>query len=240
MRRRTLALVAAGLLGASLGCASAPRFTTAAEQDEIAARLAALERRSAEDAREIAALRQRLEALASAPGHSAPTAPITPAVAPTPPTARVAASAARPAEIEESDLGEPAANAPATPGGSDYDEGLRLLRAGSYAAAEEKLRRLADEQPASDLADNAWFWIGESRRLRGDDSGAINAWRTTLERYPEGNKVPDAMLKLGVALRATGDDASAREVWSELLRRFPDSPAAESARSHLAGPVAPR
>ena len=232
---RRLSLLA--VLGASLACATAPRFTSEREQEEIADRLATLERRSADATREIAALEKRLSTLETSRGGAV--APAAPAAAPIAVTAPAPARthAEVPGRVEESDLDEPAVGvAPASPESADYEEGLRLLRTGSYAAAETKLRRLADEHPDSDLADNAWFWIGESRLARGDDAGALDAFRTTLERYPEGNKVPDAMLKLGQTLLVGGDRASAREVWSELVRRFPASTAADSARARLAEP----
>jgi tol-pal system protein YbgF len=142
------------------------------------------------------------------------------------------------AEIEESELEESAlvAAAPAPPGGGSYENGLRLLRDGQPEAAERELAAFAAAAPDSDLADNALFWIGESRWVRGDAAGALAAYREAIDRYPEGNKVPDALFKLGVAPAATGAGDSAREAWAELVRRFPDTAAAERARERLAAP----
>jgi tol-pal system protein YbgF len=136
--------------------------------------------------------------------------------------------------IEESDLVEEQAAASAAPEAASYENGLRLLRDGRPAEAERELAAFALASPDSDLADNAWFWIGESRLARGDAEGALTAYRDAIDRYPDGNKVPDAMFKLGVAFEAAGDPAAAREAWGELLRRFPGSTAAERARERLA------
>ena len=64
--------------------------------------------------------------------------------------------------------------------------------------------------PRTDLSDNAQFWIGESRYARGDISGALSAFRETLQLYPGGNKVPDALVKEGDCLAGMGDRDGAR------------------------------
>ncbi|HLF56002.1 MAG TPA: tol-pal system protein YbgF [Thermoanaerobaculia bacterium] len=139
--------------------------------------------------------------------------------------------------IEESELEEEAASvAPASPATASYESALRILRDGDPADAERALRAFVASAPDSDLADNAWFWIGESLLVRGDARGALEAYRTAIDRYPEGNKIPDALFKLGHALALTGEPGAAREAWSELVRRFPDTAAAERASERLASP----
>jgi tol-pal system protein YbgF len=231
MRLRALAVAA--LAAGSIACASAPRFTSSEEQQAIEARLTALEKQSAQAQLEIERLKHRLAELAAPVARSA-----SPGVPPadTPSVPEALAAPPRAGRVEESDLGEPAASPVPSPETTAYEDALKLLRAGSLAEAETKLRRFTDERPDSDLADNAWFWIGESRLARGDNLGALDAYRTTIDRYPEGNKVPDALLKLGQALLLTGDRASAREAWTELVNRFPTTAAAESARARLAEP----
>ncbi|KAB2962096.1 MAG: tol-pal system protein YbgF, partial [Thermoanaerobaculia bacterium] len=142
--------------------------------------------------------------------------------------------------IEESELEADtpvAATEPGTGGaaGEEYERALRLLRDGSVAEAESALAAFAAAHPTSDLADNAWFWIGESRLVRDDVAGALAAYRNAVESYPEGNKTPDALYKIGQCLARQGDAARAAEVWRELTRRFPATAAAEKARDALGG-----
>ncbi|MGH7858522.1 MAG: tol-pal system protein YbgF, partial [Candidatus Binatia bacterium] len=117
-----------------------------------------------------------------------------------------------------------------------YEAALVALRDGRTEEAERELLAFAREEPTSDLADNAWFWLAESRLARGHTAGAIEAYRTAIDRYPEGNKIPDALFKLGVAFEAVGNGGAAREAWQELVRRFPTSAAAETAAERLEAP----
>lgn len=123
---------------------------------------------------------------------------------------------------------------PVTPAAQQlYDEGYTLYHRGRYLDAESTFQRFLQTHGNSDLADNARYWIGESRYARGDLPGALAAFRETVERHPQGNKVPDALLKAGQALEALGDSEGARETYREVVRRFGDSPAAAVARDRL-------
>ena len=210
------------------------------ERDELERRLVSLEKETTRARLEVARLQQRiaeLERAGSAPARRAEEAPesATSEVSSPEMTEETPLVQRRPvASVEVDELPEPEDLEPAT--GATYDEGLRLLRDGRPVEAEEALHRFAVANADSNLADNAWFWIGESRLVRGDIDGALAADRTTIERYPEGNKIPDALLKLGHALDLRGDVDSAREAWSELVRRYPYTAAAEQARARLAAP----
>jgi len=235
MSARILIVVASACLVA--GCASsAPR--AAAGGASVDTRLLELERESTRARLEIERLQHRVAELeAERAARPAPVAAPAPAPRPAPGFEASDETASRSyAPIEESELGdEPAEGAPGLPETERYEAALKLLRDGRTAEAESALSRFAADAPDSDLADNAWFWIGESRLARGDLAGALSAYRITIDRYPEGNKVPDAMLKLGTTLALDGNLESAREAWRELIRRFPDTVAAETARERLGG-----
>ncbi len=227
------------------GCAESPRLVLPSQLESIQQRVVGLEKQSAQDQLEVERLKKRVADLEAAAQEStsrvpAPAAasspvrqpPVTTTPAP-PPTATSPAAG----PIEESELAEepPSPSSPSDATAA-YERALRLLRDGQPAAAEDSLRDFTERFPSSDLADNAWFWIGESRRVRNDLPGALAAYRTTIDRYPSGNKVPDALFKLGDVLELQGHHASAREAWAELVRRFPSTAAAENARSRLARP----
>jgi len=240
LRRAAVVVFALALAG----CSSMPRLISS---DDLAARdrrILELERevgvaRSESDAlrRRVAELERELAARPSEPPPAVEAAPA-PDVEPlAPPPPRV--------ELEESDLLEdetPAgrasgaeASAPdsGAPGDSSYEAALVALRDGRTEEAERRLIEFAEGFPGSELADNAWFWLGESRAARGDHAGAVDAYRTAIDRYPEGNKIPDTLLKLGVALSNLGESGPAREAWQELVRRFPTTAAAEAALAKL-------
>lgn len=149
------------------------------------------------------------------PAPSAPPA----AVAPAPPAAAAHDGAVSPAD--------PAAQAA-------YDAAYTLHHEGRHAEAEDRFQAFLRRYSETDLADNAQFWIGESRFARGDFAGALDAFMATVERYPDGNKVPDALVKAGRALEALGDTERARETYQEVRSRFPGSAAAAIAAERLA------
>lgn len=156
----------------------------------------------------------------------------------------------RSAEIEQSDLEEieepPVAASPGTriqppPGGEEgpralYEQSLELLEEHRLPEAEEGFRRFLAENPGSDLADNAQFWLAESALRRADVASALSGFRAVVENYPEANKIPDALLKVGYCLATLGETESAATVYRELVARFPETAAAETARQRLGSP----
>jgi tol-pal system protein YbgF len=229
------------------GCASGP-FARRGEppvDPRVERRLLAAEREATKARLEVERLRVRIAELEARLGGApraeapAPAAAAAPRPEPLPPSAAVAS-------IEESELEEPAgatAASPAAPAGaagasSDdeaaaYERALAPLRDGRAGEAESALQGFVTAFPASELADNAWFWIGEARLMRQDTRGALGAFRTGVERFPAGNKTPDSLFKIGHCLALEGDAAGAAEVWRELARRFPTTAAGERAREAL-------
>ncbi len=114
-----------------------------------------------------------------------------------------------------------------------YDRGYTLYHQERYVDAETTFQRFLQSHADTDLADNALYWIGESRFARSDWRGALAAFDETTERFPSGNKVPDALLKAGECLVRMGDRERARSSFEEVQRRFPASAAAERARERL-------
>lgn len=239
--RRSAAVALCSLLVA--GCSSMPQLVSNDDLEARDRRILELEREVSRARAEAATLRARVAELertvaASTPPPLAPPAAAgEPVATDEPPESIGVAPAAAPRfAIEESDLAEPQGTGAAPGDAARYEAALAALNAGRLDEAERELLSFAESARESDLADNAWFWLGESRAARGDLPAAIDAYRTAIDRYPEGNKVPDALLKLGVALDATGQREPAREVWSELVRRFPTTAAADAASLRLEAP----
>lgn len=114
-----------------------------------------------------------------------------------------------------------------------YDQGYTLLHKGQYLEAETSFARFLSSFPASELADNAQYWIGEGRFARGDFRGALAAFREVVNRYPDGNKVADALFKAGQCLEQLGDIQAARQSFEEIIRRHPTSAASIQAEDAL-------
>ena len=86
---------------------------------------------------------------------------------------------------------------------------------------------------ASDLIDNAQYWIGESYYGKKAFGDAIAAWDTLFRDYPSSDKLPDAHAKKGMALEKMGRRRDALREYRLVIDRYPNSPAARIARDHL-------
>lgn len=129
---------------------------------------------------------------------------------------------------------EPTVPAIAGSGGEElYDQGYALFHQQKYPESERAFRLFLSRFPTSDLADNALFWIGESRWARGDFAAALESYTTTVEQYPDGNKVPDALLKAGRCLENLGQTSRAVRTFEEVVLRFAGSAAAITAQERL-------
>lgn len=253
------AVVAAGCAGAPRWVPGSSAGT-ASEIAELQRRVLELQRRAAVADVEIQRLRQglaQLEAQARVQPRASSAAGQTTSAPSTVASSPVTRSPVEP--IIENDLPEEAAVAPpalatqryessvpsgaATTGASlppslaaqaAYDAAYTAYHQGRYVDAETGFRRFLLDHGSTDLADNAAYWIGESRYARRDVQGALLAFQEAVETYPDGNKTPDALFKVGQSLESLGDLEGARAAFEEVLRRYPGEPAADLARQRLA------
>ncbi|MDH3403491.1 MAG: tol-pal system protein YbgF [Acidobacteriota bacterium] len=131
----------------------------------------------------------------------------------------------------------PAGTAAVPPAGQAiYDRGYTLYHQGRYLDAESSFQRFLQAYADTELADNAQFWIGESRFARDDFMGALLAFQEVLDRHPGGNKLADALLKVGDCLVRLDNLEGARQRYEEVTRRFPGSAAAAMAEERLGLP----
>jgi TolA-binding protein len=63
--------------------------------------------------------------------------------------------------------------------------------------------------------------------------GALESFRTLLERFPASPKVPDALLKVGLAQLEKKQKTEARATWRRLIEEHPGTNAATMARQRL-------
>lgn len=246
-----IGLMSWGVLGCS-GSLLPAKKDSSVTIEELKRRVLDLQRQATINEVEIARLRQRVtevEARPQVPVHSATESAQEPSVAES-----IAIEPYRAPEIEEDDLDpvryaesvppegraesragleegeEPSSAVAVTEQGQQlYDRGYSLYHQGQFVDAETELRSFLASYADTDLADNAQYWIGESRYARKDFPGALAAFRETVERFPGGNKVPDALVKAGQCFEAQGDLDSALETYREVVRRYPESAAAARA-----------
>lgn len=155
-------------------------------------------------------LEARAQEVAVPPPAAVPGAPgATPGVVP---GAQPGAAAGAPAPV-----GTPA------PGPNQlYQLAQAQLRRGSAAAARAGFQDLLAQYPASDLAADAQFGIGESYAAEGS-TAADSAFALVAALYPASGRAPTALYKRATSLRLAGQAARARAIYQQIVDRYPRS-----------------
>jgi tol-pal system protein YbgF len=126
-----------------------------------------------------------------------------------------------------------AANAPSSTEQSVYGQAFDALKAGSYSVAITGFKDFLSNYPASSLADNAQYWLGEAYYVTHDYDSAGNAFRTVLRKWPDSRKAPDALLKLGYTQYEQKQYPAARATLADVTRKYPGTDAAKLASDRL-------
>ena len=114
-----------------------------------------------------------------------------------------------------------------------YAAAKKLFDEGDYATARERFQTFLEENPKSEKADNAQFWIAETYYHEKWYEKAILGYQEVIEKYPKGNKVASALLKQGLAFYNIDDKRNAELILKELIRKFPKSKEAQIAEKKL-------
>ena len=103
---------------------------------------------------------------------------------------------------------------------ASYNQAMQSYRLKDYWTAMTKFQEVASMYPQSDLADNAYYWMGEIFYAWRNYPEAVRAFQTVMYMYPNGNKTPDAMLKMGYAYAEMQQYDAARAVLNDVSARF--------------------
>lgn len=114
-----------------------------------------------------------------------------------------------------------------------YSQAFDALKAGSYSVAITGFKDFLTHYPASPLAENAQYWLGEAYYVNHDYTPAAGAFRSVLSKWPNSRKAPDALLKLGFTQYEQAQYPAARATLTDVTRRFPGSDAAKLAAERL-------
>jgi tol-pal system protein YbgF len=144
--------------------------------------------------------------------------------------AEKAPKAQAPPKKAETKTGQPAAaatQAPAAPQAANVSpqEAYRMAYndylKGNYDLAVESFRLYRQQFPASPLADNALYWIGECRYSQKKYEEAIDNFNEVILAYPEGDKVAAAHLKKGLSYLELGKKDEALATLKLLAAKYP-------------------
>lgn len=116
---------------------------------------------------------------------------------------------------------------------SVYGQAFDALKAGSYSVAISGFQSFLNQYPASPLAPNAEYWLGEAHYVNNDFAAAESAFRTVLDKWPSSGKAPDAMLDLANTQLAQGKKAEGRATLRQVVSQYPGTDAATRAQTRL-------
>ena len=126
-------------------------------------------------------------------------------------------------QAETTGLGEKAA----------YDAAFDLFRRSRTLDSTYAFVAFLRSYPQSPLADDVWYWLGQSRYIMGELNDALVAMSIVSQYFPKSPRLPSAQLKVGYIYYELGEDAKAHQVLNTLLQDFSGHPAAVLARTHL-------
>ncbi len=114
-----------------------------------------------------------------------------------------------------------------------YDAAFSLLKDGRYSEAASAFAEFVQKYPEGPYADNAQYWLGESRYVTREFEQALEAFRKVVSDYPDSAKVPDARLKIGYSLYELERLDEAREALQKVTQEHGNSAVARLAEERL-------
>ena len=128
----------------------------------------------------------------------------------------------------------------AAPAGPDpnqlYEQAAQDLTQGRYPLALQGFRDYVQRFPATDLADNAQYGVGECLFAQAYFDSAAVEYERIGSLYPQGDRVPAGLWKLALCREKLGQAAQAHKALEDLVKGFPLSGEAQLARDRLAKP----
>ncbi len=122
---------------------------------------------------------------------------------------------------------QPMPAGPAPPADLLYTNALRDFTSGNYSLANQEFRQYLQYYGNTDLASNAYFYLGEIAYNQGRYPDAIGEYDQVLNNYPHSFKRADARLKKAYALLKLHENGPAI---AELRRVIRENPGTEQAR----------
>lgn len=123
----------------------------------------------------------------------------------------------------------------ANPAGAQaaYDAAFGAIRGGDYVKASRGFRDFLQQYPDSNLAPNAYYWLGESYYATSNYQVALEAFQRLVANYPQSDKAPDALLKLGYTQLELKQSDAGKATLKAVTAKYPGSKAAGLAQDRL-------
>lgn len=116
---------------------------------------------------------------------------------------------------------------------ADYDRAFDELRSGDFPAASRLFAAFIQRYPQSDLAPNAYYWLGESYYATQNYPIALDTFQNLLQRFPASSKAAGALLKVGYSHYEMQQWEAASDALNQVIQRYPGSTEARMAEGRL-------
>ncbi|MGA2003300.1 MAG: tetratricopeptide repeat protein [Terriglobales bacterium] len=114
-----------------------------------------------------------------------------------------------------------------------YNNALRDYNGGKNDLANQEFNDYIKFYPDTDLAGNAYFYLGEISYKAGDYQKAVTNYGLVVQNFASGNKAASAQLKKAYALIELGKQPEATQELKHIVQRYPGTPEATQARDKL-------
>jgi tol-pal system protein YbgF len=114
-----------------------------------------------------------------------------------------------------------------------YNNGVRDYNGGNNDLATQEFSDYIKFYPNTDLAGNAYFYLGEIQFRQAKYQAAAQSYDQVLQNFPSGNKAASAQLKKGFALIELGKQDDGVSELRHVIQRYPHAPEALQARDRL-------
>jgi tol-pal system protein YbgF len=114
-----------------------------------------------------------------------------------------------------------------------YNNALRDYNGGNGDLAKQGFSDYVKNYPNTDLAGNAYFYLGEMDFKAGNYPQAVKEYDQVLQSFPDGNKAASAELKKGFALIEAGQKNEGVAALRHVVQRYPRSNEALQAKDRL-------
>ena len=116
-----------------------------------------------------------------------------------------------------------------------YNDAYSAFLNNNFEGAAAGFKAYLSKFPAGEMAENSYFYLGESLYLKERWQEAALAYANVLEKFPKSGRVPAARLKYAMALLKLPGDKKAEAVkyLQSVVKDFPTSQEAKTAKDHL-------
>ena len=115
-----------------------------------------------------------------------------------------------------------------------YQQAFSLLSQSKHSEAIEVFTQQIEDFPYGEYADDANYWITESKYVNRDLDEAKKYFKVIMDEYKQSPRLPDAMLKTAYIEAERGNKIEARLLLQDILQFHPRTNAAISAKNRLA------